>query len=80
MKLNIDDLVCPCEKRCELLEVGSSLYCTDISCAYSVNNKGFSSVEGVSILVNEERCDTIVDQNKIGKLVKRKKQKKLQLV
>lgn len=61
-------IVCPCSEHVSLEECGSHLFCTKSNCVHS-NEKPFQKLNGVPVLVSEQRTDTVCEAQNISSSV-----------
>jgi ubiquinone/menaquinone biosynthesis C-methylase UbiE len=56
---NVNHHLCPCTQKARILLNNNKYYCENKYCNYSLNNGGFNSINGIPILINFEKCDTV---------------------
>ena len=72
MKLLEEVIVCPCELKAALHWEEGNLVCTGENCRYFFSSVSRGSTANVPVLVNPEKCDTVLNDRDIRQLVPRK--------
>lgn len=72
MTLMEEVLVCPCDAKSALDWERGHFICKKVGCRYRFTNVSLASTGDIPVLVNIEKCDTVLDDKNIGQLVYRK--------
>jgi SAM-dependent methyltransferase len=70
-------LVCPCENRSTLKDIGEGYICKDQNCIHHSNKNSFNLNGGVPVIISEEKTDTLCESSRVASYVSRQSRETL---
>lgn len=64
-------LVCPCENKSVLQDIGAGYICKDKNCLHHSNENSFKLISGVPVIISEEKTDTVCESTRVVSYVSR---------
>jgi SAM-dependent methyltransferase len=56
-----DELCCPCNQKCNLINKAGRFFCSSLSCEYSIQKSGFPLFNETPVLISFTATDTVCD-------------------
>lgn len=69
--LDKTNLVCPCENKSKLKDIGLGYICMEQNCIHHLNKNCFNFNGGVPVIISEEKTDTLCQSSNVASYVSR---------